>query len=347
MSHPCGDIVRGMTSQNSFSYALTPAQQDLLKTILDDGNYMPMTVPHAVIAGKTDSYSVTLYQSGKCLVQGKGAQEFVTFVLEPLVLQSVGMGYEDILDPKGTSPHMGIDESGKGDFFGPLVTAGAYIDENIAKALRDMGVRDSKRISSDDRILGLGREIRRLLGDRFSIIKIGPAAYNRLYSKMRNVNTMLAWAHARAIENLLDAVPDCPRVLSDQFGSKELVKKALMKKGREIELDQRPKAESDIAVAAASILARESFVLSIRDMSNKHDVAIVKGASAKVRETAEAMVRDKGPSILVETAKCHFKTTDEVLRAAGFSRRDLGPEGQAVSRTTKWSRSKRGPGSPE
>lgn len=328
-----------MTTPNSFSYRLSEEQQAILKSIIEDGNYRPVTVPHAVAAGKTADFGVTLYTSGKCLVQGKGAADFVTFILEPLVLQTAALGYEAILDPKASQPHMGVDESGKGDFFGPLVTAGAYVDEGIAKTLKDLGVRDSKRITSDDRILGLGREIRRILGKRFAIIKIGPRAYNRLYSRMRNVNSMLAWAHARAIEDVLTHVPDCPRALSDQFGNPKLIKKALMDKGRNIELEQRPKAESDIAVAAASILAREGFVLAMRDLSKTCGIPIYKGCSEKVRASAEALVRMKGPEVLLDTAKCHFKTIDEVLKATGHDRKALGPEGQAVSRTTgPWQR---------
>jgi len=292
-------------------------------------------VEYARVAVKTDSCSITLYQSGKCVVQGKGAEDFVLFVLEPHVLQSAALGYEDTLDPQASSPHMGVDESGKGDFFGPIVIAAAYVDPALTEKMRAMDVKDSKNISSDNKALGMGRELRKLLGRRFSVVKIGPAAYNRLYAKMRNVNTLLGWAHARAIENLLEVVPNCPRAVSDQFGKKEQVEKALMKKGQKIELVQMHKAESDIAVAAASVIARDLYLRSLLDLKKEFEMEFPKGASAGVREVAARLVKAKGPQVLLETAKCHFKTTDAVLEAAGHTRGELGPEGQVVSRPVR------------
>jgi len=129
-------------------------------------------------------------------------------------------------------------------------------------------------------------------------------------------------------------VPSCPRAVFDQFGSKESVERALMKKGREIVLEQRHKAESDIAVAAASILAREGFLRSLATLKQRHGQEFPKGASLEVRAAAEALVRTKGPGILMEVAKCHFRTTDAVLAAAGHSRRELPPEGQVGSQDT-------------
>jgi ribonuclease HIII len=324
-----------MTQQNSFTYKLTPEQQDIFVNIVRHGNYRPIEKEHTIIAASADRCQISLYKSGKCLIQGKGAADFVTFVLEPMVIGAAGLGYEDVLNPEDLEARMGIDESGKGDLFGPIVIAGAYADENIVKAMREMNVRDSKNISSDKKILELGSQIRRLLGKRFSIVKIGPRAYNRLYAKMRNVNTLLSWGHARAIENLLETVPSCPKAISDQFGKKEQVEKALMKKGQSIELIQRHKAESDIAVAAASILAREAFVWALKDLEKKYEMDFPKGASAAVKEAAEKLTKKHGPEIMLETMKCHFKTTDQVLEKLGQDRSVLGPEGAATSKPKK------------
>jgi len=321
-----------MSTRNSFTFELNATQEKALHDLVTQGNYLPLKVEHTKFAAKTDSCSIALYKSGKCVVQGKGAEDFVSFVLEPLVLESVSLGYEDVLHPEAIAPHIGIDESGKGDFFGPLVVAGAYVDEQLADEMRKMNVRDSKSITSDSKALEMGRDLRRMLGKRFTVVKIGPQAYNRLYSRMRNVNTILAWGHARAIENMLDVLPDCPRAISDQFGSKSQVERALFKKGRKIELIQRHKAESDLAVAAASIIAREQFLRSLYDMKDKYGLRIPKGASEAVKATAVELVKKNGPKILVETAKCHFKTTDIVLGGLNMRRADLGPEGQAVSR---------------
>ena len=327
-----------MEPRTSFSYPLSRDQQAVLFDIIKNGNYRPMHVEHALIAGATPDCNVVLYKSGKCVVQGKGAQEFVTFVLEPVVLARAELGYEDQLHPEAISAHMGVDESGKGDFFGPLVVAAAYVDETLAGPMREMNVRDSKQITSDDKAMSMGRALRKMLGRRFALVKIGPQAYNRLYAKMRSVNTLLAWGHARAIENLLEAVPECPRAISDQFGNATQVERALMKKGRTIELVQRHKAESDLAVAAASIIAREMFLVSLNEMGKPYGMKLLKGASAGVREVAVELVRKTKPTVLLETAKCHFKTTDQVLSAAGSDRKALGPEGQAVSKPYVWKR---------
>lgn len=321
-----------MTPRRSFTYRLNGTQRTALVQHLKTGNYLPLKMEHTVIAARTPDCVIALYKSGKCLIQGKGADEFITFVMEPQVLGEVSLGYEEELNPELTTPHIGVDESGKGDFFGPLVIAAAYVDPDIYSRMKEMGVKDSKRITSDNKALGMGRELRLLLGKRHAVVTIGPRTYNRLYSRMRNVNALLAWAHARAIEDLLEAVPDCPMAISDKFGSERQVKQALMKRGRSIELIQRVRAESDLAVAAASIIAREQFLLGLKKLESGYEGEFPKGASAGVREAAVALVGKRGPEILLDTAKCHFQTTDKVLLEAGSSRDALGPEGKATSR---------------
>lgn len=321
-----------METRNSFTFELSKPQQTTLIGTLETGNYLPATVPYARIAVDGDHCRIVLYTSGKLVVQGKGAQDFVTFVLEPLVLEAAQLGYETVLAPESVAPHIGVDESGKGDFFGPLVIASAYTDESLSKTMQEMGVRDSKKITSDAKTLDLAREIRKLLGNRFSVIAIGPAKYNQLYTRIRSVNALLAWGHARAIENLLDVVPACPRAVSDQFGAKEQVQRALLQKGRKIELIQRHRAESDIAVAAASILAREGFLLGLRRLGETYGLKLPKGASPQVQEAAGALIRQHSPAALIQSAKCHFKTTDSVLAGQGLTRAVLGPDGAAQSR---------------
>jgi ribonuclease HIII len=321
-----------MEPRNSFTFELSEAQRAALTQHLREGNFRPATVPYATIAADGDQCRIVLYTSGKLVVQGKGAQDFVTFVLEPQILMAAQLGYEAILNPEATAPHIGVDESGKGDFFGPLVIASAYTDKTLSKAMQEMGVRDSKKITSDAKTLEIARELRRLLGDRFTLISIGPAKYNQLYTRIRSVNSLLAWGHARAIENLLEKVPSCPRAVSDQFGSKEQVKRALLQKGRKIELVQRHRAESDIAVAAASILAREGFLLGLKKLGDQFGIKLPKGASNLVQDAAVELVRKHTPATLTQAAKCHFKTTDTVLGRLEMDRKDLGPDGMTVSR---------------
>ncbi len=331
-----------MNKPSSFTIPLNTEQQESLCAVLRDGNYRPVIVPHAHIAAETDSCRIALFaKSGKCLVQGKGASDFVEFVLEPQVLKKARLGYEAVHDPRSVEAHMGVDESGKGDYFGPMVIAAAYVDNTLIEPLGKIDVKDSKRITSEKRVLETAAELRRLLGKRFTLVTIGPAAYNRLYRKMRSVNAILAWGHARAIENLLHAVPECPRAVSDQFGKTAEVKRALMHKGRAIELEQRPRAESDIAVAMASILARAGFVHAMQNIEKQYGLPIPKGASATVQAAAARLVKNHGPDILQQTAKCHFRTTDAVLKAMGMDRGALGPDGQAVSKPVNRERFRR------
>ena len=306
--------------KNSYTIKLTPAQMDEAARILREGNYRPRRVEYAIAAAEGEDCQIVLYQSGKCLVQGKGAADWVTFVLEPQVLGEARLGYEDVLNPEAHAPHMGVDESGKGDFFGPLVIAAAYVDETIAKDLKAMNVRDSKTITTDKAAQDLAKKIRARLGDKFAVVSIGPAAYNRLYATMGSVNRILAWGHARAIENLLEKVPSCPRALSDQFGPEQQIQRALQQKGRKIKLEQRHKAESDVAVAAASILARSGFLTAMDKLGEKYGVKLPKGASDKVKQVAGEIAKKHGGAAFLEVAKCHFKTTDDVLVPMGRNR---------------------------
>ncbi len=309
-----------MAQKTSYTVKLTPAQMDAAARILREGNYRPRRVEYALAAAEGTDCQIALYRSGKCLVQGKGAADWITFVLEPQVLGEARLGYEDVLNPEATAPHMGVDESGKGDFFGPLVVASAYVDPAIAKDLQAMNVRDSKTITSDKAAQDLAKKIRARLGDRFAVVAIGPAAYNRLYATMGSVNRILAWGHARAIENLLEKVPTCPRALSDQFGPAQQIQRALQQKGRKIKLEQRHKAESDVAVAAASVLARAGFLAALEKLGAKYGVKLPKGASDQVKAVAGELVRRHGGPALLDTAKCHFKTTDDVLGPFGKTR---------------------------
>ena len=310
--------------KNSYTIKLTPEQMTHVAEILREGNYVPRTVPYAMASGKAEHCQIAVYNSGKCLVQGRGAKEWIQFVLEPQVLGEARLGYEDVLDPTAFQPHMGIDESGKGDFFGPMVIAAAYVDEAIVKDFKAMQVRDSKTITTDKAMQAMAQKIRDRLGNRFAVVAIGPSAYNRLHDSMGSVNRILAWGHAKAIENLLEKVPGCPRALSDQFGPEQQILRALQQKGRKIKLEQRPRAESDMAVAAASILARSAFLTAMAKLGEAHGAVLPKGASAKVREVAEELVRRKGGQVLLEVAKCHFKTTDDVLGALGKTREGEG-----------------------
>jgi len=212
--------------------------------------------------------------------------------------------------PTHTIERIGIDESGKGDYFGPLVIAAVFVDATTQGELKLMEVRDSKKIS-DGRILELAPDIKTICPH--SVIAIGPQKYNELYAKIKNLNRLLAWGHAKALENLLERGVTCERAISDQFGDERLILNALQAKGRTIVLEQRTKAESDLAVAAASILARAEFLLRLKRLSSEVGTTLPKGASPAVELAAKMIIKKHGQERLGSVAKLHFKTTKAVL----------------------------------
>jgi ribonuclease HIII len=207
--------------------------------------------------------------------------------------------------------HIGTDESGKGDYYGPLTVAGFFLPDGQEDILLELGIRDSKKMS-DGRIRELSELVKK--GYTHTVVAIGPQKYNELYQKLRNLNRLLAWAHSRAIENLLEEVP-CTLAITDQFGDKAFVLNALMKKGQNIELVQKPKAEEDLAVAAASILARAEFLKRLYFLSQDVGIDLPKGSSAKTEEIGVQLIREHGVGILDKVAKKHFKITGRILSA--------------------------------
>lgn len=204
---------------------------------------------------------------------------------------------------------IGIDESGKGDYFGPLVIAAVFVTPITQQDLILMQVRDSKKIS-DGRILEMAPDVR--LVCPHSIVAIGPQRYNELYAKIKNLNRLLAWGHARALENLLQQV-DCELAIADQFGDERLILSALQEKGKQIRLVQRTKAEADVAVAAASVLARAEFLQRLRRLSQELNTTLPKGAAPAVELAGRMVVKKYGQDRLSTVAKLHFKTTKQVL----------------------------------
>lgn len=212
-------------------------------------------------------------------------------------------------------PLIGTDESGKGDYFGPLVSAGVYVDENMAKLLEFEGIKDSKKLS-DKKNIELSQKIMDICKNRYSIIEISPEKYNDLYEQFvrekKNLNTLLAWGHAKAIEELLTKV-ECQTAIADQFADESFIQNKLQEKGRRLKLIQMPKAEENIAVAAASIIARARFLEKLNKLSSEYKITLPKGVSISVVNSAKKIVSEHGKDCLRKVAKLHFKTTKQVL----------------------------------
>jgi len=298
---------------NSYTQPLSLEQATKLRRLLEELGFKFAPKEWTIFFAQKNKLSVAVYEKGpKVLVQGKGVEEFVQFELEPKILGEARLGYEEVHSPEMFQPHFGVDESGKGDFFGPLVIAGVYVDRGIARKLLDEGVVDSKRIGSDARIRALADTIRKSSVDLVETVLIGPSKYNELYEKFGNLNRLLGWGHARVIENLLAKKPDCPRALSDQFADARVVEQSLLRHARKIDIEQRPRAESDIAVAAASILAREAFINWLDRKGKEMGLRLERGVSANVKESARKLVETNGPGALREVAKVHFRTAHEI-----------------------------------
>src|SRR3954465_4522378 len=208
----------------SYTHPLTTEQAAKLRALLKELSYEFAPKEWTIFFGQKNKLSIAVYEKGpKVLIQGKGIEEFVQFELEPKILGEAKLGYEEVHSPEMFQPHFGVDESGKGDFFGPLVIAGVYVDAGIARKLLDAGVQDSKRIGSDARIHALAEVIRKNTLGLHETVSIGPAKYNEMYASFGNLNSLLGWGHAKIIELLLKKKPDCPRSLSDQFADARVI----------------------------------------------------------------------------------------------------------------------------
>lgn len=269
---------------------------------------------------KINGTNISIYKSGKVLIQGKDADKLYSDLLTLFDVNKNTKKETTTLNPNKseaqfdlsnitTFPRIGSDESGKGDFFGPLVTAAfMLISSDVEKKLIELGVTDSKKIK-DNKILELAPIIKRL--GPSEVIRINPQKYNELYTKMNNVNKVLGWSHARAIENVL-VKNDCKLAIADKFGDEKLIKNSLFKFGKEVELIQTPKAERDTAVAAASILAREAFIKGVKDLSDKYSTSLPLGAGDNVINTGTIYARKNGLESLNQIAKVHFRTLDNI-----------------------------------
>lgn len=309
-----------MTASN-ITGNITPQAVGFLRDELEAAGFKISLAPDMLLQAKSDGCNVSVYRSGRALIQGAQAECFGRKLEAKKLLKLDSNVRKPITEAASLTnlifPRIGSDESGKGDYFGPLVTAAVFLDEKAQIYFERIGVKDSKTLSGKN-IADLARRIER--ETLTAIVAIGPERYNDLYKKMHSVNRLLGWAHARAIENLLEKLDSLYQVgqrptilaIADQFGDEKFIESQLFAKGKAIELRQMPKAETDIAVAAASILARNDFVLRLDWLGRDIGMNLPKGASEKVVEAGKAIVSRFGSQKLASVAKLHFKTTDQV-----------------------------------
>ena len=292
------------------------SQFDKIRAYFENINAEFSEQQYAIFRAKTKQGVAILYTSGKFLIQGSDVTSLVDAFNKAMgnknaeTQQSlISMPATPDLSPQDIPfPHIGVDESGKGDFFGPLVIAGVLANEENSKKFIEAGIKDSKKLS-DEKILNLAGIIK--ANAMHSVVVIGNEKYNELYSKFNNLNKLLAWGHARVIENILEKEP-CDYALSDKFGNDSLIKNALIDKGKNIKLEQRVRGEEDIAVAAASVLARAEYVNRMKTLSNRYEIELPKGASDKVLNTGKNFIKIYGKEKLKYIAKLHFKTYNQL-----------------------------------
>ena len=265
------------------------------------------TPPHTHFQARKPGATCTLYQSLKLTVQGKNMRELLEFFLEPDILHSTEYTYrkEHAMESLDRRARIGVDEAGKGDYFGPLCVAGVMADEQSLPKLVEIGVRDSKTLS-DEQIRKMADQIRKAVP--YHILVLRPKKYNELYASFQNLNSLLAWGHATVIEEL-SLQTGAKLAIIDKFAGEHVVERAVQKKQLHIKLEQRVRGEADVVVAAASILARWAFVKFLEETGKKFHVHLPKGAAAHVVAAAQKIVREQGPEILGEVAKLHFKIT--------------------------------------
>lgn len=296
-------------NKNCIVKQLPPELHNVLRDALEARCWDFSELPYAKFKAVKNKTNAVLYNSGKLVIQGAEAQDFVDFILEPEVLKDLAFQEKQ----QDFIPHAGMDESGKGDFFGPLVVAAVYLDKGMELSLGDAGVRDCKLIKNDMQLRKIAVDAMKIIGKGFGFVAIGPEAYNRMYSGFRSLNHLLAWGHARALENLLEKVPECKEALVDKFGNESLILSALRERGRQIRLVQRTKAESDMAVAAASVIARAAFLKRLEDLGKEAGMTLPKGAGEQVDVCAAKLVEQGGRDLLSKYAKMHFRNSYKAL----------------------------------
>lgn len=294
-----------------FVTMLEAEKANKLRADLAEQGFEISTPAHTHFAAKKKGVSCTFYQSGKLVVQGKDMASFIEFYLEPEILGRVDFTYAELgIDQ---TAHIGIDESGKGDFFGPLCIAGVFAEGEAVTKLKSLGVRDSKAMT-DSTIRKVAKQI--CAEYCYHIVKINPLKYNDLYKQFGNLNTLLAWGHATTIEQLV-LKTNCHNVIIDQFAAEHVVLTALKRKQIEVSLTQRHRGEEDLVVAAASILARNTFLEGLEKLGRDLGIELPKGASDGVIKVGKEIVRQFGAEALARVGKLHFKTLQVILNQNG------------------------------
>ena len=296
-------------SQRTLVLKVPPAERTSLRGRLSADEFEFRSVPHALFSAKGQGVVATLYKSGKFVVQGADPDVFVARYVEgatPVPPKEKKADDAGGVERVPTTTLIGSDECGKGDYFGPLVVCAVRMEPDEAAKLADSGVVDSKALK-DDRALQLGAALRGVLPH--AVRRLDPPEYNDRHAALKNVNLLLADLHAEAIRALAQPGDE---VLIDQFSKKDLFEERLGDLG--LRIRQAPRAEANLAVAAASIIAREEFLTRLDELSGEAAIRLRKGAGAPTDAAGVEYARLHGAEALRAVAKLHFKNTEKVHR---------------------------------
>jgi len=300
----------GTKKKTSYTLKLTEEQMQKLGDSLHGRGWPTRTVPYARHAFDGDGVKVVAYESGKLVVQGGKTEDFVSTILEPEITGEFLLGYEEVNNPEWFEPHAGLDESGKGDLFGPVVSACVVADGEMVKQWMAAGIRDSKTIT-DGAIVKMAQKIKATQGVVIKTAYTSMPKYNELYGKFgENLNKLLAWLHGRALLDALE-LRQPKWGLLDQFSKQPLVQKYV--KDPSFDLQMRTKAEEDPVVAAASIIARATWLEQMKKLEELAGCSIPKGSGSQAKEKARQLFEKLGESRMGEFCKLHFKTAYEAM----------------------------------
>jgi ribonuclease HIII len=290
---------------------LDEKQLEKLRIFCAKDGWESHNIVHSAFAYRGANVHLVAYRSGKVVITGRGTEDFIIFHLEPEITGQPTLGYEEVLHPEWFEEHGGMDESGKGDLFGPLVSACVIAGgETVRHWIRE-GVRDCKAIGNDQEIFHLDWLIRQAKDACVEVFSLGMRKYNELYGGFgSNLNRLLAWYHSKSLLNAVQRHP-IQKVLLDQFSKQPLVQ--LYYKGPDLELTMRPRAEEDPVVAAASIAARAEFLRSMDNLSKDAGEKLLRGAGEGVLQQARELVRRLGITAFGNFAKLHFSTAQQAL----------------------------------
>lgn len=328
-------------AQATLSYKLSPSRAPALRALLAADDWSFADKPHMAWQAKSALGVVSCYTSGSLVIQSSNADVVVALLELDDVAPKAPKGasaassapagrasseiasktpvdaddrlaiYHRMRDSFGApapDAWIGIDEAGKGDFFGPLVTAAVRVQLSDLPWLAELGVGDSKQIN-DSNVKQLASQLKKSLP--YSIIKLMPETYNRLYGQFGNLNRLLAWAHATSSEEVLAKAP-AELIFSDQFTKELIVPKFFKGAGKDCRYVQQTKAEADAAVGCASILARAEFLWGMHELSEAHGMTLRKGAGEPTIADAKRFLARYGADALTTVAKTHFKTMETI-----------------------------------